>query len=107
MASTDPTPSNLVPRTARRRASTRVKPFWERGFKSHGYWLGKIRIGHVQVEPGKSLEMKYQWTAGTHTGQTTTLKEAKQMVEQTLLQGGRQLVLFDDEPLILSPQRAR
>ena len=100
-----------TPGAARRRASvatkSRAKPFWERGFKSHGYWLGKLRIGHVHIEPGQQLEMKYQWTAGTHVGQTTTLKDAKLMVERTVLLGGRQLVLFDDAPLMLSPQRAR
>ena len=56
------------------------KPFWERGYRSHGFWLGKTRIGIVRVEPGRSLEMKYQWQAGTHQGQTTTLREAKRLV---------------------------
>jgi hypothetical protein len=93
---------------AKRRASARKpapKPFWERGYKSHGYWLGKTRIGHVAVEPGSALEMKYRWQAGTHAGQSTTLKDAKRMVEQTVLMGGRQLALFADAPLELSPTR--
>ena len=91
--------------TRRRRTPFRAKPFWERGYKSHGYWLGKSRIGFVEVSTGKPLEMKYHWQAGTHAGQATTLRDAKRLVEQTILMGGRQLILFADEPLILSPTR--
>lgn len=94
--------TNAAPKS---RTRSRLTPFWERGYKSHGYWLGKVRIGAVSVEAGKHLEMKYRWQAGNHAGQTITLKEAKRMVEQTVLQGGRQLQLFDDEPLVLSPSR--
>lgn len=91
--------------TRRARSASRAKPFWERGYKSHGYWLGKSRIGYIEVVPGKSLEMKYHWQAGTHAGQATTLRDAKRLVEQTILMGGRQLALFADDPLILSPTR--
>jgi hypothetical protein len=94
-----------APEPKRRRTRAASKPFWERGYKCHGYWLGKLRIGVVEVEPGEQLEMKYRWSAGTHAGQTTTLKEAKQLVEETILMGGHQLALFDDTPLILSPTR--
>ena len=89
----------------RRRTRAAAKPFWERGFKSHEYWLGALRIGLIEVEPGVQLEMKYRWSAGTHAGQTTTLEEAKHLVEETILMGGHQLALFDDTPLILSPTR--
>lgn len=82
--------------TPKKRGRPTPKPFWERGYKSHGLWLGKGRIGIVRVEPGRHLEMKYQWQAGTHFGQTTTLKEAKRLVETTVLMGGRQLSLFPD-----------
>lgn len=102
MTSTSTAPS-ANPSSGRRSARERQKPFWERGYKSHGFWLGKVRIGVVEVEPGKHLEMKYRWQAGTHGGQSTTLKEAKRLVEQTVLLGGRQLQLFGDEVLVLSP----
>jgi hypothetical protein len=82
--------------TPKQRKRPSPKPFWERGYKSHGFWLSKVRIGIVRVEPGRHLEMKYQWQAGTHGGQTTTLKEAKRLVETTVLMGGRQLTLFPD-----------
>lgn len=86
---------------AKTKRGARAKPFWERGYKSHGYWLGKHRLGHVEVEPGKHLEMKYRWRVGNHGGQTTTLRDAKRLVEQAVLMGGRQLSLFaeaDDQP---------
>lgn len=102
---TDALPQGTTSGTRKSRGRTRLKPFWERGYKSHGYWLGKLRIGVVNVEAGKHLEMKYHWQAGNHAGHTVTLKEAKRMVEQTVLQGGRQMQLFDDEPLVLSPTR--
>lgn len=102
---TSATPATAAGRR-KSRPRERLTPFWERGYKSHGYWLGKVRIGTVVVEPGRHLEMKYHWQAANHAGQTTTLKDAKRMVEQTVLQGGRQLTLFDDEVLTLSPSRA-
>lgn len=74
----------------------RSKPFWERGYKSHGYWLGKKRLGQIEVEPGKHLEMKYRWRVDNHGGQTTTLREARSLVEQAALMGGRQLSLFPE-----------
>jgi hypothetical protein len=74
-----------------------LRPFWERGYRSHGYWLGKERIGVVEIAPGKSLELKYRWKAGTSFGQSPTLKDAKRRVEETILMGGRQLPLFEEE----------
>ncbi len=79
-----------------RKPRARAKPFWERGYKSHGYWLGKKRLGQVEVEPGKHLEMKYRWRVGNHGGQATTLREARNLVEQAVLMGGRQLSLFPE-----------
>jgi hypothetical protein len=81
-------------KASRRRAA--VKPFWERGYRSHGYWLGKQRIGVVEVEPGARLELKYRWRAGTHTGQAASLKDARRRVEEAVLMGGHQLPLFEE-----------
>jgi len=79
---------------SRRRAP--LRPFWERGYRSHGYWLGKQRIGIVEVEPGKNLELRYHWRVGNHVGQAPTLKDAKRRVEEAVLMGGRQLLLFQE-----------
>jgi len=81
-------------KSPRRRA--RAKPFWERGYRSHGYWLGKERIGFVEIEPGARLELKYHWQAGTHGGQASSLKDARRRVEEAVLMGGRQLPLFEE-----------
>jgi len=78
------------------RRRVQLKPFWERGYRSHGYWLGKQRIGIVEVEPGASLELKYRWQAGHHAGQATSLKDARKRVEEAVLMGGRQLPLFEE-----------
>ncbi len=87
--------------TSKKKPRSRAKPFWERGYKSHGYWLGKKRLGQIEVEAGKHLEMKYRWRAGSHGGQATTLRDARNSVEQAVLMGGRQLSLFPehDSPL--------
>ena len=95
-------PPQRAPRTRSRTRAERQKPFWERAYKGHGYWLGQTRLGHVEVSPGQLLEMKYQWHAGTHAGQATSLRDAKRLVEQTVLLGGRQLTLFSDD-YIASP----
>lgn len=89
-----PTAGHLKSRRAQRRRT--LKPFWERGYRSHGYWLGKQRVGVVEVEPGKSAEMKYRWQVGMQTGRTLTLKDAKRRVEEAALMGTRQLPLFEE-----------
>ncbi len=89
-------PSTAKASPRRTRAKIRPKAFWERGYRSHGYWLGKQRVGVVEIEPGAQLEMKYRWQAGTHQGQTATLVDAKRRVEQAVLMGGRQLSLFEE-----------
>ena len=71
------------------------KPFWERGYFQHGYWLGKKRIGLVKLGPKDEWDGIYRWEAGTHAGEAPTLKAAKQAVEQAVLVGASQLPLFE------------
>ena len=85
-----------LPAARRSRARPEPSPVWERGYKSHGFWLAKKRVGVVEIAPGVHLEVKYRWQAGTHQGQSATLKDAKRRVEQAVLMGGRQLSLFDE-----------
>jgi hypothetical protein len=80
-------------KTPRRR--TKARPVWERGYLSHGLWLGKNRMGVVRVDRDAAPERKYRWEAGTLAGGTATLKEAKRAVEQAVLMGAMQLPLFD------------
>ncbi len=72
------------------------KPFWERGFLSHGYWLGKTRLGSVKLGPRGEWDGIYRWQAGNRAGQAPTLREAKQAVEQAVLVGASQLPLFEE-----------
>ncbi len=79
--------------TKRRRLNK--KPVWERGYLSHGFWLGKRRLGVVKVEREPRAAGKYRWEAGMHAGAASTLKEAKRAVEEAVLLGTVQLPLFD------------
>ena len=69
--------------------------FWERGYLSHGYWLGQKRLGLVRLGPKKKWDGVYRWQAGDHAGEAATLGEAKNAVEQAVLTGASQLPLFD------------
>jgi len=77
------------------RRRTKKKPVWERGYLSHGLWLGAARIGLVTLDREARSEAKYRWKAGTHIGAAATLKEAKRAVEEAVILGTVQLPLFD------------
>lgn len=81
--------------TKPRAAKRKPKPFWERGYFQHGYWLGKKRLGAVRLGPKGEWDGVYRWEAGHHAGETATLKDAKQAVEQAALVGASQLPLFE------------
>ena len=76
------------------------KAQWERGYSSHGYWLGKEKLGEVRLVPKAQTrgedENHYLWQAANRTGETTTLLDAKRTVETLTEQGVRQLGLFED-----------
>jgi hypothetical protein len=80
---------------ATRKRRIRKKPVWERGYLSHGLWLGKERVGVVHLHRDASPASRYRWEASTYSGRTATLKEAKRAVEQAVLLGSVQLPLFD------------
>jgi hypothetical protein len=74
---------------------TKPRPVWERGYLSHGLWLGKNRVGMVRMDKDARPEEKYRWEAGTLAGGAASLEEAKRAVEQAVLMGAMQLPLFD------------
>jgi squalene cyclase len=78
------------------RKTTKAKPFWERGYQSHGYWRGKERVGTVQLGERGQWDGIYRWQAGNRAGQAKTLAEAKRAVEETVLSLASQLSLFAD-----------
>ena len=79
------------------RSRGKARPFWERGYKSHGYWAGKRRLGVVRLCVEAVPEDKYRWEAGTHAGFAVSLIDAKRAVEGAVLLGQSQLSLFQDE----------
>ena len=81
-------------RVARKRKT--VRPQWERGYKAHGYWLGKKKLGSIRLNAEGVPEEKYRWLAGTHCGTCATLVEAKRAVEEAVLLGTSQLGLFEE-----------
>ena len=71
------------------------RPFWERGYRSHGYWLGKKKLGFIKLNYSAPPEYKYHWQADTHTGAAASLVDAKRAVESAVLLGISQLPLFE------------
>ena len=73
-----------------RRTSKKNKPFWERAYKGHAYWLGKIKLGKVTLaEKGR-----YTWEAGGRAGASEDLEKAKKAVELAAAMADKQLDLF-------------
>jgi hypothetical protein len=72
------------------------KAQWERGYSSHGYWLGKEKLGDVRQSPKGEGDPRYLWQAGNRAGEAMTLVDAKRMVETLTEQGVKQLGLFED-----------
>lgn len=78
-------------------ARSKLRPSWERGYQSHGYWRGNERLGRVHLGERKQWDGIYRWQAGNRAGEAATLAEAKRAVEQTVLSLASQLSLFGDQ----------
>ena len=73
-----------------KRTSKKNKPFWERAYKGHAYWLGKAKLGKVMLaEKGR-----YTWEAGGRAGASEDLEKAKKAVELAAAMADKQLDLF-------------
>ena len=73
-----------------KRTSKKQKPFWERAYKGHAYWLGKKKLGRVTL-----LEKnKYSWEAAGRTGAVEDLDQARKAVELAVAMADQQLDLF-------------
>jgi hypothetical protein len=72
------------------------KAQWERGYLSHNYWQGKVKLGEVKLGPQSEWDGTYRWQAGSRKGETKTLEEAKQAVEAVIELGDKQLGLFEE-----------
>ena len=67
------------------------KPFWERAYQGHAYWLGKTKLGKVTLV-GRN---HYKWQAAGKAGDTEQLDAAKRAVEMAVAMRDKQLDLFE------------
>ncbi|OFZ98672.1 MAG: hypothetical protein A2Z64_07680 [Betaproteobacteria bacterium RIFCSPLOWO2_02_67_12] len=74
--------------------SRKTKPFWERGYNGHVYWLGKAKLGKVTLQGAGAAPHRYTWEAGGRSGAADELPKAKQAVELAVAIANRQLDLF-------------
>ena len=74
--------------------SKKQKPFWERGYNGHVYWLGKKKLGKVTIHPGKNAKQKYTWEAAGRAGGGDDLDKTKKSVEAAVAMADKQLDLF-------------
>jgi hypothetical protein len=68
------------------------KPFWERAYKGHAYWLGKQKLGRVTL----GEKNHYTWEAAGQAGSAEDLDKAKAAVEYAVLVAGKQRDLFNE-----------
>ena len=69
---------------------TKAKPFWERAYQGHAYWLGKQKLGKVTLAGRKH----YKWEAAGRAGETEDLDAAKRAVELAIAMTHNQMDLF-------------
>jgi len=74
-----------------KKKKARQKPFWERGYKGHAYWLGKHKLGKVTLV----AHAQYDWEAAGKRGRSDTLERARAAVEFAVAMADKQLSLFD------------
>src|SRR5258708_39241054 len=72
--------------------SKKQKPFWERAYQGHAYWLGKGKLGKG-TPAGKN---HYERTAARRGGSTQDLHHAKKAVEPAHAMADKQLGLFSE-----------
>ena len=77
-----------------KRTSKKNKPFWERAYRGHAYWLGKQKLGRVTLLAGTNPQGKYRWQAGGREGFADDLIKAKSAVELAAYTADKQLDLF-------------
>lgn len=74
------------------RLKKKAKPFWERAYKGHAYWLGKRKLGRVTLLSDD--KGKYYWEAAGRAGYSEALDKAKAAVELAVATADKQMDLF-------------
>jgi hypothetical protein len=75
---------------------SKQKPYWERAYMGHAYWLGKKKLGKVTLLVAHNIDPKgkYQWLAAGKAGFTDELEKAKAAVEFAVMAADKQMDLF-------------
>jgi hypothetical protein len=71
----------------------KAKPFWERAYKGHAYWMGKTKLGKVTLL-AEDAKGKYHWEAAGRVGYADELDKAKAAVEVAVSTADKQMDLF-------------
>ena len=71
----------------------KAKPFWERAYKGHAYWLGKKMLGKVTLRVDDA-QGRYHWAAAGRAGRADDLEKAKAAVELAVYNADKQMDLF-------------
>jgi len=79
----------------KRQTAKPLKPFWERGYNGHAYWLGKAKLGKVTRHTDKGAKHKYTWEAAGKAGAADQLDQARRAVELAVALADKQLDLFN------------
>ena len=66
------------------------KPVWERAYKGHVLWQGKLKLGKVTL----AGEGRYTWEASGRVGASNDLEKARKAVELAVALADKQLDLF-------------
>lgn len=79
-----------------RKSKLRIKPFWERGYNGHVYWLGKQKLGKVTLLGRReaSVNGRYCWEAAGKIGYSADLDKARSAVELAVAMVHKQMDLF-------------
>ena len=73
-----------------KRTSKAKKPVWERAYKGHVLWAGKIKLGKVTLADKET----YTWEAAGRAGVAVDLDKARKAVELAVAMADKQLDLF-------------
>ena len=73
-----------------KKAKKKEKATWERAYKGHVLWLGKLKLGKVFLQD----KGRYAWEAAGKAGVADDLEAARKAVELAVLMADRQLDLF-------------
>jgi VCBS repeat-containing protein len=71
--------------------TSKNKPFWERAYKGHAFWLGKTKLGKVTL----AAKGHYTWQAAGRAGEAADLDKANKAVEMEVLIADKQMDLFN------------